>query len=131
MKQNRNDRPPLSEAQLEIMNVVWGAGRTTVAEVWQRLSARRKIARNTVQTMMKRLEEKGWLKHTEDGNTFVYSAAVPRGKTLRSMVLSLVDSAFEGSAEGLIHALIQGRTISDDEARRIRKMIDEAKGGRS
>src|SRR5437763_534664 len=51
--------PPLSAAQLEIMNVVWGRGEATVAEVWRALSARRKVARNTVLTMLARLEEEG------------------------------------------------------------------------
>ena len=64
---SRSTQPPLSEAQLEIMNVVWDRGEATVAEVWKALAARRKVARNTVQTMIARLEERGWLKRRGDG----------------------------------------------------------------
>ena len=54
--------PPLSEAQLEIMNGVWDHGEVTVAEVGKVLAGRRSVARNTVQTVLTRLEDKGWLR---------------------------------------------------------------------
>ena len=60
--------PALSESQLEIMNVVWDQGEVTVTGVWQILAKRRAVARNTVQTVMTRLEEKGWLKHRKRGH---------------------------------------------------------------
>ena len=62
--------PPLSEAQLEIMNLVWSHGPMTVGEMWQILSSRRGVARNTVQTLVTRLEEKGWLAHSGEGGVF-------------------------------------------------------------
>ena len=58
-KKNPAERTPLSQGQLEIMHVVWDSDIATVAEVWQRLSGTRPMARNTVQTMMTRLEKKG------------------------------------------------------------------------
>ena len=109
------DLPPLSDAQLEIMDVVWDEQETTVARVWKRLSATRPIARNTVQTVMVRLEERGWLTHRAEGpRKFVYSATVDRAPTLGGMVASLVDKAFKGSADGLVMALIQGRGVSEE-----------------
>lgn len=117
---------PLSEAQLEIMNVVWARGEATVGEVWKALAGRRKVARNTVQTLMVRLEEKGWLLCRDEGHAFRYLAARPREATLGAMVRKLVDTAFEGSAEGLVLALLDGRGVSKDEAGRIRAMIDRA-----
>jgi BlaI family penicillinase repressor len=120
----------VSKAQLEIMNVVWDRGEATVAEVWDVLSQRRHVARNTVQTLMRRLEEKGWLRHRAVGNTFVYSAAVERAGTLQQIVSSLVDLAFAGSAEGLIMALLDGRGVTEQEARRIRSLVDSARKGK-
>ena len=122
--------PPLSAGQVEIMNVVWDRDEVTVGEVWQVLSARRGITRNTVQTTMTRLEEKGWLKHRTVGQTFLYLAVHPRTSALGQMVEHLVESAFEGSAEGLVMALLQGRGVSDEEARRIEKMIRDARPAR-
>jgi predicted transcriptional regulator len=117
---------PLSEAQIEIMNVVWDRGEVTVADVWKVLCARRKVARNTVLTMITRLEDKGWLRRDDGGHAFRYRAAMPRELALRSAVHRLVDTAFGGSAEGMVMALLQGRTVSKEEAERIRGMIDRA-----
>ena len=116
----------LSEAQLEIMGVVWDREEVSVSEIWEVLSARRPLARNTVQTMVTRLEEKGWIRHRTLGKTFLYSAVVGREETLGSMVDQLVETAFDGSAEGLVLALLEGRGLSQQEAKRIRAMIDEA-----
>jgi predicted transcriptional regulator len=116
----------LSDAQMEIMTVIWDRpGGATVADVWKALSAKRRVARNTVQTMLVRLEDKGWLTHHEAGAGFRYVAARPRKPTLRRIVAKLVETAFAGSAESLVMALLQGRGVSKEEAERIRAMIDE------
>jgi predicted transcriptional regulator len=120
---------PLSDAQLEIMNLVWDAGEVTVAGVWQTLAGRRGVARNTVQTMLVRLEEKGWLKHREEGGAFVYAAAVPREHVQQRSVERMLDTVFRGSAAGLVLTLLQSRGLTKDEAARIREMIREAEGG--
>ena len=118
--------PPLSEAQMEIMNIVWNRGEATVADVWKALGSRRKLARSTVLTMLVRLQEKGWLTCDEEGHAFRYRASVPREATLGEMVRRLVDTAFGGSAEGLVMALLHDRGVSKEEAKRIKKMIDRA-----
>lgn len=124
-------KPPLSEAQLEIMNVIWDRGEVTVADVWKVLAARRKVARNTVLTMLTRLQEKGWVECDEEGHAFRYRPTVAREATLGTMVGRLVDTAFGGSAEGLVLALLHGRGISQEEAKRIRAMIAQAEGTKS
>ena len=118
--------PALSEAQLEIMNIVWERGEATVADVWKALAEQRKVARNTVLTMMTRLEEKGWLERDEEAHAHRYRATAPREATLGTMISRLVETAFAGSAEGLMMALLHERGISRQEAERIRAMIDEA-----
>jgi predicted transcriptional regulator len=127
MAKSKPRLPALSEAQLEIMKVVWEGGEVTVTDVWSVLGARRQVARNTVLTLMDRLEKKGWLKRRAEGQTHYYSAAAARADTLGGVVHRLVDSAFAGSAEALVLALLEGRGVSDDEARRIRHLIDNAK----
>ena len=123
---NTTNPSPLTPAQREIMEVVWERGEATVSEVRAALAGRRELARNTVQTMMVRLEEKGWLKHREDGRTFVYSANVPRTVSLGAKVVQLVDRFFAGSPEEMVTALIEYRALSREEAERIREMIEEA-----
>jgi predicted transcriptional regulator len=123
--------PPLSEAQMEIMNVFWDRGEATVGEVWKVHSARRKVARNTVLTMIVRLQERGWLRCETGEHAFRYRPAVPREAVQGMMVRRLLDSAFGGSAEGLVLALLDGRGLAPGEAERIRSLIQSAEAGRA
>ena len=116
----------LTPAQMEILSVVWEMGEAGVADVWRVLSARRTVARNTVQTMLTRLHERGWLRAREVGNAFLYSPARKKASVLARVVGGLVDSAFGGSASGLVAALLQSRRLSSDEVARIRALIDQA-----
>jgi BlaI family transcriptional regulator, penicillinase repressor len=116
----------LTPAQLEIMNLFWERGELGVAQVWKLLSARRKVARNTVQTMLTRLVERGWLLARPEGKAFCFRASRPRKSTLRRMVSQLLDTAFDGSASGMVMALLEARRLSPDEAQHIRTLIDRS-----
>ncbi len=118
--------PPLSEAQTEIMNIVWDLKEVTMNEVWTALSSARDIARNTVQTQLTRLVEKGWLTHRAEGKAFWYRATVPRKEARSQVIQRVVDAVFGGSAEGLVMSLLDGRTLSKEEADRIRALIEAA-----
>jgi predicted transcriptional regulator len=120
------DTTPLTAAQREIMEVVWGNGEVTVTQVRDVLGEKRDVARNTIQTMMVRLEERGWLKHREDGRTFWYSPNRPRTTSLGAKVAQMVDRMFGGSPEKMVNALMEYRGLTADEAERIREMIDAA-----
>lgn len=124
-KRRKKLPPPLSEAQMEIMEIVWERGEVTVAGVWKTLAERRNLTRNTVQTLMSRLDDRGWLKHRADGKTFYYRAAHPQQVAQRQLVRNLVKSAFGGAAEGLVMALLENG-VSPEEAQRIREMIEKA-----
>ena len=130
MAKPKQELPALSEAQLEIMQVVWERGEVTVTDVWTVLTQRRTLARNTVLTLMDRLEKKGWLRRRAEGQTHYYAATALRAATLGEVVHRLVDAAFAGSAEGLILALLEGRGVSDAEAQRIRQLIDNSRNRR-
>lgn len=118
--------PPLSEAQTEIMNVIWEQGEATLAQVYAALATRRELARNTVQTQLTRLVDKGWLLHRAEGKMFYYRATVPRKDARTRVVQRLVDAIFGGSAEGLMMTLLDGRKLSKTEADRIRALIEQA-----
>jgi len=118
--------PPLSEAQTEIMNVVWEQGEVSLAQVCSALARRRELARNTVQTQLTRLIEKGWLLHRAEGKAFYYRATVQREDARSRVLQRLVDAVFGGSAEGLVMTLLDGRKLSKDEADRIRALIERA-----
>jgi predicted transcriptional regulator len=120
------DTSPLTPAQREIMELIWDRGEVTVAEVRAALATKRDVARNTVQTMMVRLEARGWLTHREAGRTFVYSAGRLRKASLGAKVSQMVDRWFAGSPEEMVTALIEYRGLTADEADRIREMIGNA-----
>jgi len=116
----------LTSPQLQIMSLFWEHGELGVAQVWKLLKLERPLARNTVQTMLARLADKGWLRARADGNAFYYRAARPRDSVLRGMVGKLLETAFAGSAAGLVMTLLENRRISPEEAGRIRELIDRA-----
>ncbi|MEM0925097.1 MAG: BlaI/MecI/CopY family transcriptional regulator [Planctomycetota bacterium] len=119
--------PPLSEAQREIMEIIWQAGEVSVSGVREQLLKQgRNVARNTVQTTIVRLEEKGWLRHRQQGRTYLYSTARSQKQSLGAKVSQLIDRFFEGSPEEMVTALIEYRGLSADEAQRIRTMIEES-----
>ncbi len=122
----KSELPPLSEAQLEILNIVWDQGKATVGQIRKELAKRRSVSRNTVSTMVTRLEEKGWLRHRVVGGTFLYWATHPREKVLPRLVRRLVDAAFQGSAEGLVLTLLEGGRLSAEEVERIKVMLEKA-----
>jgi len=127
----RHEPPALpSDAQVEVLNILWDRGKATVGEVWQAFSARRPVARNTVLTLVTRLEEKGWLRRHAEGNVLRYSTVVPRQTALRQFARQLVDTAFGGSTEGLIMTLLGGGGLSEVEAQRIRAMLDKVRDER-
>jgi predicted transcriptional regulator len=121
-----SERTPLSEAQIEIMHAIWEHGDSTVAEVWKVLSEQRRLSRNTVLTQMARLEEKGWLRRCPQTNPTRFAPAVARASALRQVVARMVDTAFGGSADGLVMTLLDAKGISKEQAVRIRAMIERA-----
>lgn len=121
--------PALSENQLEIMDVVWTRGEATLGDIWGELSQVRPVAKNTIQTLLTRLVDKGWLTYRAEGKIFHYAASRPRESTLSNVVRKLVDTAFRGSTEGLMMALFDGRELTKEEADRIRELIEKAERG--
>ncbi len=124
--------PELSDAQLEIMDVVWLMGKCTVADVLRQLQAKRTVSRNTVHTSMTRLAEKGWLRIAESLESgFVYEATASREMAQQQSVRSIIDTVFKGSAEGLVLTLLDSGEVSECELERIKKRIAQAKRRKS
>lgn len=121
----------LSSAQREVMEIIWDLDEASVFTVTEKLNQVRPVARNTVRTLMERMETKGWLTHRSEGRSYVYSATVPREESLGQRVMDMVEKACGGNPEKLMTALLDYRGLTDEEALRIRKMLDEAKDKQS
>ena len=122
---NINDLPKLSDANYEIMRIIWELGDATVPQVLERLNSARSepIKRSSVQVQMTRLEEYGWLKHREDGRSYIFSATVPRDPAHRSIVSDLKERVFEGSAARLMQCLLSEKNPDDREIAEIKALI--------
>jgi len=126
-KSNITNKTPLSRSEREIMELVWDKTESSVLEITEIINQQRQVARNTVRTLMERMQEKGWLTYRVEGRSYVYSALVPREESLGQRVLDMVDKACGGNPEKLMMALLEYRGLSAEETKRIRVMLDEAK----
>ena len=126
-----SDKSPLSRAQREVMEIIWDLGEASVAEVTDRLNRERPVARNTVRTLLERMEEKNWLSHRQEGRSYIYVATVPREESLGQRVKDMVEKACGGDPEKLVMALMDYRGLSADESARIRAMLDKKKGSKA
>ncbi len=121
----RNPHPTLTPQELAIMKVVWRLEKATVRDVYEALRARRTIAYTTVMTMMKILEEKGYLKKTLVERAYVYKPSRPRQQVVGAMVREFVDRVFDGAAGGLLAHLAKDSRLSKNERQHIRRVIEE------
>jgi predicted transcriptional regulator len=117
----------LSPANLEIMKVVWEKGEVTINDVMEIINANRKnkIRRTTVQVQMNRLEDYGWLKHTESGRTFVYSAVVEKQKTRREILEDIKNRVFGGSRAELVKCLVEDTDVTPEEIDELRALLKD------
>ncbi|HTV56410.1 MAG TPA: BlaI/MecI/CopY family transcriptional regulator, partial [Terriglobia bacterium] len=104
----------LTKQELEIMKIVWQRKRATVRDVYETLLERRKIAYTTVMTMMKILEDKGYLKKTAAERAYLYQPTQPRSQVIRAMVQDFVNRVFDGSAEPLLVQLVKDERLSPE-----------------
>ncbi len=115
----------LTDAELEIMHVVWEMERATVREVHENLNQQRPLAYTTVMTMMTILEEKGHLARTKQGRAYLYEPVRPKNQVISGMVDDFVGKVFEGSARPLVLSLVKDRKLSKKDLEEIARLIGE------
>jgi predicted transcriptional regulator len=121
-------RPALSKAEMEVVRIVWDLREATVRQVFDAFPAQRNIDFTTVQTYLRRLEAKGYLRAKRRGRAMVYRPRVQPEAVIRETVDDLVNRLFDGQAIPLLHHLIRDRSISEEQVRELRKMIDQLEG---
>lgn len=112
-----------TERELDIMGVLWEEGSGTVADVRERLVD--ELAYTTVLTILRTLEEKGHVGHTEEGRAYRYHPLVEQEKAQESALERLTQKLFGGSTELLLTHLVSERELPDDELERLRRLLDE------
>jgi predicted transcriptional regulator len=121
--------PRPTDAELEILTVLWSIGPATVREVHQTISQRRPAQYSTVLKFLQIMAEKGLVRRDEAERAHVYEAARSREWTQRQLAGDLLERAFSGSAKALLMGALSARKASKKELAEIRKLLDEYRKG--
>ena len=111
-------------AELEVLNILWEQGPSTVREVIQGLPTRRQRGYTTVMSLLNVMFDKGLLNREPDGRAFRYSPRAKKSKTLKAMLGDLLGRAFDGSSSSLVTHLLEQATPNRDELDAIRAAIE-------
>jgi predicted transcriptional regulator len=126
MSMAKREKSVLTKLELQIMQVIWKRGASTVSAVQEGLA--QDLAYTTVQTMLNILHRKGKLKRELHGRAFAYSATVTEAKASTHAVRDLVDRMFGGSSEELVMSLIKSRQIDPKKIAELSKRLEEEEG---
>ncbi len=121
----RAKSPTLTDGELRLMRVLWDAGRASVGEVRSALPRKGRPAYNSVLTLMRILEQKGYVRHDRDGRAFVYFPIVGRARAQRKAVQRLVSQLFDGSPGSLAVNLLEHEQMDESELARIRSLLGD------
>jgi len=117
--------PALSPSETEILRLVWQLDKATVQDVCNKLPARRKIAYATVQTLLRRLEKKGYLKHRIRGKAHVFFAAVKSENVIKRSVNDFLDRLFGGDPIPLMQYLAEHGKIDAGDIEKLKQLADK------
>ena len=128
MAPERFDR--VTGLQLDVLRVLWELGEATVSDTQRVIAKRRRLAPTTVATLLKRLEEKGWIRRQKGpvGKAFVYEAARRPRPTQRRVVGELVTRIFGGDSVALVASLFESQPPSADEVAELQALLDRLRG---
>ena len=130
MKRSKPSMPRPTQAELEILAVLWERGPSSVREVHDELRARRETGYTTVLKTLQIMTEKGLVARDESQRSHIYSARAPQRETQRQLLDDLLERAFSGSSSALVMQALATRRASPEELDAIRRLLDEIEGGR-
>ena len=131
MKRSQPLPPRPTQAELDILRVLWQLGPSSVREVHESQSGSRTTGYTTILKMLQIMTVKGLVTRDERGRTHVYRAALAQEQTQRQIVTDLLERVFEGSASQLIQQALATRRATREEMAEIRRLLDRAEGGKS
>ena len=122
--------PRPTDAELAILRVLWERGPSTVRQVFEVLSAERDLGYTTALKMLQIMHEKGLVQRDDSDRTHVFTASQTQIQTQRTLLDDLLDKAFGGSSMSLVMQALATRKASREDLAEIRKMLDQAEGGK-
>jgi BlaI family transcriptional regulator, penicillinase repressor len=127
---DRPEVPAPTDAELDVLRVLWERGPSTVREVHEVVSGGKDVGYTTVLKQMQVMHRKGLVKRSERFRSHVYEASQPQARVQRELVQSLIKQAFGGSASGLVQSALGGRKVTATELAEIREVLEKF-GGKS
>lgn len=118
----KRKRPAMSPAETEVLRLVWESQKATVQQVYDALPSNRKVTYVTVATLLRRLEEKGYLKHRVRGKAFVYTPSAKKEEVINRTIGDLVQRLFGGNPVPLMQHLALHSEISDEDIKKLRDL---------
>jgi BlaI family transcriptional regulator, penicillinase repressor len=122
----KGSKPRLSPLESAIMQVIWAKQRATADEVRIELARRQDLKDSTIRTILRRLEEKGYLDHDVDGRTYVYRPCVQPQNVASQQVRGIIERFCRGSVESLLVGMVDDNLITPDKLRELAERIEEA-----
>ncbi|MFO7693393.1 MAG: BlaI/MecI/CopY family transcriptional regulator [Vicinamibacterales bacterium] len=120
----RKPSPTLTDGELRLMRVLWRQGPSTVAAIVDAVAGANSPAYNTVQTMMRILERKGFVTHRKDGRAFVFDALVDESRAQKSAIRHVLDRFFDNSPGTMVLSLLEHEDVPNAELRQLRELIE-------
>jgi predicted transcriptional regulator len=117
----------MSPTETEILRLVWELNEATVQQIRDQLPSDRSLAYNTVQTLLCRLEQKGYLKHRLKGRAHVFSALVKPREVIKTTVRDFLGRLFGGDPKPLVQFLAEDGKLDEEDIKRLREMIKKKK----
>ena len=122
----RKPSPALTDAESQVMAVLWRLSQASVGDVVSAMSETRAVTYSTVQTILRILETKGYVTHDKVARAFVYRALVDKRQARRRALRHLVSRLFEGSATLLVLNVLEDEELDPAEREHLRKLIERA-----
>ncbi|HOK45347.1 MAG TPA: BlaI/MecI/CopY family transcriptional regulator [Bryobacteraceae bacterium] len=119
----KKHRKPLSELEHVVMDFLWEHGPASAEQVREALADRRPMKDSTVRTVLRRLEEKGYLTHRVEGRTYIYTGVEPPQDVAASAVRQIIDRFCGGSVEQLLVGLVNNDVVDERELQRLAQRI--------
>lgn len=116
----------MTDGELRLMRVLWDKGEATVSDVVDALKTRPKPAYNTIITLLRIMEKKGYVTHRKDGRAFTFLPKVDRANASRSAMQTLVNRFFDGSPRLLMLNLLEDVQLSPEALKQLKERIEEA-----
>ena len=116
-------RGPLTELEHDVMQAVWDAAPCSVEAVHHVVSRSHDVKETTVRTLLRRLEQKGYLWHEAQGRAYVYHATEPSRSLAARAVRQIIDRLCQGSVEELVSGMVDAKVLSPGELKQLAKLI--------